>query len=402
MRSKNLKISTTDRRPSLHKIRGDVGINRQQQGVFRIALAGAGGSGSRMVTKLCLLDRALRAKSLGRLHVEMFDPDHVSLANVGRSFFYANEVGLSKTQALINRANLGFGLRWRAWPTEYVGQSCEWAVPGMGQMNVPYDFLITCIDTGSARKAIWGSLNEPDVDVTRVPRYWLDLGNERATGNVHLGEFPASRPEWKIEHPDMRRGEALRNTFATIVNHNGLDRLEDDPDERAAQFEEAERDVEANGPATVLIMDALTNSFRLEQLGVDGVRALANSHDEPDMWRRRMTQPRLRTVIEEYPFEFEPDALAADAAEPSCSLSEALDRQRLSINDLVVDCAFELLEKLLITGETGHVGSFINIENGVDIRPVHVPSEELFRDPKGAGEFRKSRECSMAVSGGAR
>lgn len=48
------------------------------------------------------------------------------------------------------------------------------------------DILITCVDTGAARRQIWDGFFRRD----DAPLYWLDIGNEDETGQVWLGEFP--------------------------------------------------------------------------------------------------------------------------------------------------------------------------------------------------------------------
>lgn len=146
----------------------------------RITLIGAGGNGSQMVTCLARMDRALRALGLPPLSVTLYDPDRVSPSNVGRQLFYPDDVGQSKAVALVHRANIGFGLDWRAVPTLYAPRLGGYeALPGD-------DILITCVDTGAARQRIWDGLHLR-VD---APVYWLDIGNEDETGQVWLGELP--------------------------------------------------------------------------------------------------------------------------------------------------------------------------------------------------------------------
>lgn len=139
----------------------------------RIALVGAGGNGSQMVSCLARMDRALRALGLPPLSVTLYDPDTVSQANVARQLFYPDDAGLSKAVVLIHRANVGFGLDWRAVPALYAS-------------DAETDILITCVDTGAARAQIADALWQ----WADAPPYWLDIGNEDSTGQVWLGEFP--------------------------------------------------------------------------------------------------------------------------------------------------------------------------------------------------------------------
>ena len=68
-----------------------------------IVVAGAGGTGSQIVTGLARLDRALRA--LGHpagLAVQVWDPDRVSEANVGRQLFFDSDVGQYNCDVLVH------------------------------------------------------------------------------------------------------------------------------------------------------------------------------------------------------------------------------------------------------------------------------------------------------------
>ncbi len=145
----------------------------------RIALVGAGGNGSQMVSCLARMDRALRSLGLPPLSVTLYDPDTVSTSNVGRQLFYPDDVGLSKAVVLIHRANTGFGLDWRAVPAAY-------APNALYTPDGETDILITCVDTGAARAKIADALWQR----ADAPCYWLDIGNEDATGQVWIGEFP--------------------------------------------------------------------------------------------------------------------------------------------------------------------------------------------------------------------
>ena len=129
----------------------------------KINLVGVGGGGSLVLSGLVRLHLAM--KSLGHpygLDVEVWDPDRVSPANIGRQLFAASEVGLNKAEALVNRYNLGFALNWKAHPERY-------------RFTRTFDILIACVDSRKSRKEIFQTLpkkNGPYVlDGGRIPMW---------------------------------------------------------------------------------------------------------------------------------------------------------------------------------------------------------------------------------------
>lgn len=145
-----------------------------------IALVGCGGNGSQMLSGLARLDRALRALNHPGLDVVAFDPDEVSEANIGRQLFSPSDVGRNKAVVLVHRVNIFFGLTWRAVPAAFSLRTREGAA----------DIVISCVDSRRARKAI-----AADLDGRHGVKYWMDLGNRAADGQVVLGI-----PAWNAEH----------------------------------------------------------------------------------------------------------------------------------------------------------------------------------------------------------
>jgi len=138
------------------------------QGRIRIALAGAGGNGSQMLSGLARLHLALSALGHPGLDVTVFDPDIVTPANIGRQLFSPSDVDCYKADVLVNRINCFFNLAWKAQPTKYTRQS--------GGTHL----LIGCVDSATARRELMHARWE----------YWLDLGNMERKGQVVLGQKP--------------------------------------------------------------------------------------------------------------------------------------------------------------------------------------------------------------------
>ena len=166
----------------IHKLPPDF-ANHQ----IRIAVAGAGGNGSQVLSGLARLHLALRALGHHGLDVCVFDPDLVTPANIGRQLFSPSDLGQPKAIVLVNRINLFFGLQWQAVPSLYKPKQ---------RRPVPRaDILIGCVDTAAARRELAKSNF----------RYWLDLGNTATTGQVILGTRQC-RPFAEILEEDLMRG----------------------------------------------------------------------------------------------------------------------------------------------------------------------------------------------------
>lgn len=149
-----------------------------------VDLVGVGGNGAQIAGCLARLDVAMRA--LGHphgLHVTAYDADRVSEANVGRQLYSPGDVGRHKAIATIHRLNQFYGLDWDAMPMRYE------EVVGRSPVYREVDFLISCVDTRAARRAMHALVFHPNLRY----RYWLDLGNTETTAQVVLGQGPELR-----------------------------------------------------------------------------------------------------------------------------------------------------------------------------------------------------------------
>jgi PRTRC genetic system ThiF family protein len=168
-----------------------------------IDLVGVGGTGSLLLTRLVQINCSLLALGMKGISVCAWDPDKFSLANVGRQNMAPSDVDRYKAEVLISRINRAFGFAWTFENRKY-------------QYTNGSNILITCVDSGKARKAIhlaWAmSANswptrEKEVITNVSPRrslYWLDLGNARHTGQVILGtRSPIKQPGRKGKNVAM-------------------------------------------------------------------------------------------------------------------------------------------------------------------------------------------------------
>ena len=140
----------------------------------RIVVIGAGGNGSAMLAALATLNHAIRELGHPGLEVTAIDGDTVSPSNVGRQGFWPCDVGQFKTDVLIQRINMGFGTQWRSLPYMFDGNNVD---------VYRTDMVISCVDSRRARSLIVKSFKQG---------YYMELGNNAATGQVVLGEFGKS------------------------------------------------------------------------------------------------------------------------------------------------------------------------------------------------------------------
>ena len=106
------------------------------------------------------------------------DAAPVSETNCIRQPFSVSDIGLSKATVLVNRINLFWGTNWKAEPRNFDERTFERI------QDTSIDFLIGCVDSRAARSTIARSL----VKSNNRTAYWLDLGNNAASGQFVLGQ----------------------------------------------------------------------------------------------------------------------------------------------------------------------------------------------------------------------
>ena len=160
---------------------------------IHVLIVGAGGTGSAIAMGLPYLDQAMRVWGHRRgLEVTMMDADVVSETNCVRQPFSTSDIGQNKATVLINRINLFWGTKWSALPSHFHAHSFN------RYRDACPDIVIGCVDTRAARKII----DQSFTDALTSAAYWLDLGNNAASGQYVLGQPLNSR--------NRRRAERLR------------------------------------------------------------------------------------------------------------------------------------------------------------------------------------------------
>jgi PRTRC genetic system ThiF family protein len=191
----------------------------------RVLVVGAGGTGSAVLMGLPYLDQAMRAWGhRGGLDVSVMDADVVTETNCIRQPFSISDIGLNKATVLINRINIFWGTRWKAFPMHL-----DKRIQTRGNESSP-DIVIGCVDTRAARVAI-----ESAVRTTfNMTMYWLDVGNNAASGQYILGQPLNARNHRKAErlrtvselYPEIVDVEAGEDPLPSCSAIEALDRQE--------------------------------------------------------------------------------------------------------------------------------------------------------------------------------
>ena len=168
-------------------------VKNLHRGTGCIALIGVGGTGSLVLSGLVRLNHAIRQLGHPGIEVNVYDPDFVTEANIGRQLFTSDEIGQNKAQCLVDRYNLGFALDWNAYPEKYL------------KLNYQNQILISCVDSKASRKEIAATIQG------NTGVYLIDSGNDGNFGQVLIGNGSKELPiPYKIQ-PDLVKGKEIRN-----------------------------------------------------------------------------------------------------------------------------------------------------------------------------------------------
>jgi PRTRC genetic system ThiF family protein len=216
-----------------------------------VLAVGAGGTGSAVLMGLPYLHQAMRVwgHPYG-LHVTLMDPDVVSGTNCVRQPFAISDIGQHKATVLVNRINLFWGLNWSAVAKPF----SERTLRG-NDISTP-DLLIGCVDTRAARRSIDEVLSGQETT------YWLDLGNNAASGQYVLGQ--------PLNRANRRKAERLRTVSELYPEIVDAATGEDDLPSCSAReaLERQEPFINQSLAASALAM--LSRLFRYGKLGHHG------------------------------------------------------------------------------------------------------------------------------------
>lgn len=182
-----------------------------------VNLIGAGGTGSSMLTGLVRIHQAMLALNYPGLMVNVYDDDTVSPANLGRQLFFEAELGMNKGVALINRVNRAIGTNWKAVPHRYDEHTLK-----RRKREATANIYISCVDTAKSRFEI-ADLLQPYTyqrSITRNrPIYWLDLGNNKTTGQALLSTIGELKQPQSEKYQAIGKLPFVTDTFKNLLRN---------------------------------------------------------------------------------------------------------------------------------------------------------------------------------------
>ncbi len=198
-----------------------------------VNLIGAGGTGSKVLTALMEMNHSLIELGHAGLHVRLWDDDVITNANLSRQRFAGSETGLYKSVALINRANRWTGSNWKAETRKFEKDDF-----GRLPKNAKATITITCVDNVKSRFGVADILKEKSDyrNYSNEPKYWMDFGNNKYTGQVLLSTVGA------IRQPKSEKYETVCNLpFVTEEFGELLKQSEEEDDTPSCSLAEALR-----------------------------------------------------------------------------------------------------------------------------------------------------------------
>lgn len=223
---------------------------------IEVCLIGAGGTGSKVLTALMEMNHSLMALGHAGLQVRLWDDDVVTEANLGRQRFAECEIGLKKSVALINRANRWSGTNWKAEAMRFEKNTYGGLPP-----NATATIYISCVDSVRARFGIADILSNIEVGRNQrtQPKYWLDFGNGKDSGQVILSTIGAIRQPASGKYRTVERLPFVTEEFGELLRAS--EQMDDTPSCSVAEALE-KQDLFINSTLAQMGCSLLWNLFR--------------------------------------------------------------------------------------------------------------------------------------------
>lgn len=159
-----------------------------------VAIIGIGGTGSKMATNVCMIDKALKEFGHLGLQITLFDPDEVSSSNIVRQTYQKHEIGYNKAFITSVKINQFYGIQ-----SEFVKERFD---------KVSFNVIISCVDTLDSRKQIKqlieNAIEQPESNEENVfPYLWIDCGNGNDYGQICCKAYHSKDKEEGMDFFDI-------------------------------------------------------------------------------------------------------------------------------------------------------------------------------------------------------
>ena len=182
-----------------------------------VNVIGAGGTGSKVLTALMEINESLIALGHAGFQVHLWDDDVITSANLGRQRFAESETGLYKSVALINRCNRWAGTNWKA-------ETVKFEKDKFGRLpeNAGAVITITCVDSVQARFGVAEILKDMSTcrNYSDTPKYWLDFGNSKHTGQVLLSTVGEIKQPVSEKYQTVASLPMVTDEFAELLQES--------------------------------------------------------------------------------------------------------------------------------------------------------------------------------------
>lgn len=185
-----------------------------------VNLIGGGGTGSKVLTSLMEMNHSLIELGHAGLQVRLWDDDIITSANIGRQRFAECERGLYKSVALINRINRWAGTNWKAETQKFEKDSF-----GRVSEDAKATITMTCVDNVKSRFGVAEILKEKDDyhSFNNQPKYWIDFGNGKHTGQVLLSTVGSLRQPESEKYETRSNLPFITEEFGELLKQSETD-----------------------------------------------------------------------------------------------------------------------------------------------------------------------------------
>ncbi|NVM66862.1 PRTRC genetic system ThiF family protein [Mucilaginibacter sp. SG538B] len=242
-----MKMKIKELKPIVHMVDNEL---LQPRNRVTVNLIGAGGTGSHVLTALARLHYMLNELGHPGIAVTVIDSDVIERKNRLRMLFTDADVGFPKSVVLVNRVNRFFGTNWKAvterYDEDFVKSNLEMAMATI---------TISCVDSVASRFCVAAILKEIHQKAgysRNVPKYWLDYGNSRHSGQVILATVG------EIGQPKSKKFETVGSLPMVTDEFPGL----------LAEAEEKDKGYNCSASVALLEQDLFINT-PLAYIGVE-------------------------------------------------------------------------------------------------------------------------------------